>query len=378
MSIAESATPALLLDVSKVAHNLARLRARLAPFGVTLRPHMKTAKSADVFVHLVGAGTPITVSTLKEAEVYAAAGAKDVTYAVGITPDKLDRVGALRMAGCAVSVILDSVAAAEAVAAWSRERGDRLPAFIEIDVDGERAGLQPERAAEIVAVGRALEEGGAELRGVLTHSGGSYAVPGEAAIAAMAETERAAVVAAAGALRAAGLPCPVVSVGSTPTALFARDLTGVTEVRAGVFMFQDLVMAGLGVCPVEDIALSVLASVIGHQPDKGWTLIDAGWMAMSRDRGTAALPVDQGYGLVCDAAGTPFPDHIVIKASQEHGVIAPRPGSGAAPLDLPVGARVRVLPNHACATAAQFGEYLLVDSETPGEVTGTASRFNGW
>lgn len=137
-------------------------------------------------------------------------------------------------------------------------------------------------------------------------------------------------------------------------------------------------MAGLGVCPVEEIALSVLASVIGHQPAKGWTLIDAGWMAMSRDRGTAALPQDQGYGLVCDEHGVPFPDHIVIKASQEHGVIAPRPGSGAKPLDLPLGTKVRVLPNHACATAAQFDAYQLVNVERPGAVVGRAARFNGW
>lgn len=375
MSLAELATPALLLDVAKVRHNLARLKARLAEHGVAFRPHMKTAKSAALYAEVIGTGTPITVSTLKEAEEYAAAGATDVTYAVGITPDKLDRVGALRRSGCAVAVILDSVPAAEAVAAWSRAHGDALPAFVEIDADGQRAGLQARRAAEIVAVGRALVDGGAELRGVLTHAGDSYAVPGAAAIAAMAETERAATVAAAEALRAAGLPCPVVSVGSTPTALFARDLTGVTEVRAGVFMFQDLVMAGLGVCPVEDIALSVLASVIGHQADKGWTLIDAGWMAMSRDRGTAALPVDQGYGLVCDAGGRPLGDHVVIKVSQEHGIVAARAGGAAKPLDLPLGARVRVLPNHACATAAQFQDYVLVEG---GRVVGRAARFNGW
>ena len=93
-------------------------------------------------------------------------------------------------------------------------------------------------------------------------------------------------------LRAAGLPCPEVSVGSTPTALSAERLDGVTEVRAGVYVFFDLVMANIGVCAPQDIALSVLATVIGHQPDKGWAIIDAGWMAMSRDRGTQAQKID--------------------------------------------------------------------------------------
>ncbi len=180
--------------------------------------------------------------------------------------------------------------------------------------------------------------------------------------------------AAAEALRAAGLPCPVVSVGSTPTAHFARDLTGVTEVRAGVYVFFDLVMAGLGVCDLDDIALSVLTTVIGHQP--GWIIVDAGWMAMSRDRGTADQPVDQGYGLVCDLAGRPFGDLIMLRANQEHGIIAVRPGRDAALPDLPIGTRLRILPNHACATGAQFDGYEV--TRAAGGALDHWSRFRGW
>jgi D-serine deaminase-like pyridoxal phosphate-dependent protein len=90
-------------------------------------------------------------------------------------------------------------------------------------------------------------------------------------------------------------------------------------------MFFDLAMAGIGVCSLDDIAISVLASVVGHQRDKGWILIDAGWMAMSRDRGTARLSVDQGYGVVCDLGSNPIPDLIVIDANQEHRVVATVP-----------------------------------------------------
>jgi D-serine deaminase-like pyridoxal phosphate-dependent protein len=193
----------------------------------------------------------------------------------------------------------------------------------------------------------------------------------------MAERERAAAVAAAQILRDAGLPSPVVSVGSTPTALFARDLTGVTEVRAGVFVFFDLVMAGLGVCSTDAIALSVLATVIGHQRDKGWILVDAGWMAMSRDRGTARQAVDQGYGVVCDIDARVYPDLIMTEANQEQGILALRPGSQATLPDLPVGAQVRILPNHACATGAQHDAYQVV---RPGsrDVFARWQRFSGW
>src|SRR4029078_5238800 len=165
-----------------------------------------------------------------------------------------------------------------------------------------------------------------------------------------------------------------VSVGSTPTAHFAENLSGVTEVRAGVFVFQDLVRAGIGVRRVEDIALSVLATVNGHRADKGWTLIDAGWMALSRDRGTAKQPLDPGYGVVWDLDGRPIPDMVVIDSHQEHGVIAHRSG-GKTPA-LPVGSRVRILPHHACATGAQHVSYHVVDGGP--EIVARWERFNGW
>jgi D-serine deaminase-like pyridoxal phosphate-dependent protein len=133
-------------------------------------------------------------------------------------------------------------------------------------------------------------------------------------------------------------------------------------------------MAGIGVCKVEDIALSVLTTVTGYRADKGWILCDAGWMALSRDRGTAKQPVDQGYGLVCDLDGRPIPDLIVSDAHQEHGIITHRAG-GKAP-ELLVGTRVRILPNHACATGAQHDSYGVVDNEL--KVLASWLRFRGW
>ena len=134
-------------------------------------------------------------------------------------------------------------------------------------------------------------------------------------------------------------------------------------------------MAGLGVCRVEDIALSVLATVIGHQREKNWVLVDAGWMALSRDRGTAKQRVDQGYGLVCDARGEVLGDLIVVDANQEHGIVARRDGG---PIDFaafPIGSRLRILPNHACATAAQHCEYQVLQG---GRVRDVWERFGGW
>jgi D-serine deaminase-like pyridoxal phosphate-dependent protein len=369
-------TPCLVLEKSRLIANVERLKRHLRPFGVKFRPHLKTAKSIDVARLVMDAPSgPATVSTLKEAEYFFSHGVSDLLYAVGIAPNKLDHAFDLRRRGANLAIVLDNLEAAQLVAAKSVERRDPLPVLIEIDTDDHRSGIKPPDRA-LILVGNALHAGGAKLRGVMTHAGGSYGLRGQASFMAMAEQERSGIVAAAAALTAAGLPCPEVSVGSTPTAHFACNLTGITEVRAGVFMFSDLVMAGIGVCGVNDLALSVLATVIGHQPDKGWIIVDAGWMAMSRDRGTARLADDQGYGVTCDLSGKPIPDLVMIDANQEHGILAVRPGSQLSPPKLSIGAMVRILPNHACATGAQHDRYYVVDRGRT--VSDIWPRIHGW
>lgn len=369
-------TPALILDEARMDRNIERMRSQMRRLGVSFRPHVKTNKCIDVARRFMETPEgPITVSTLLEADYFAAHGVKDILYAVCIAPNKLDHVMALQDKGVRLSILLDSMETARLLVERAKLAQRSFDVLIEVDSDGHRSGVAPD-AEELVEIGRFLEENGIVVKGVLTHAGSSYDCASVEAIRAMAEQERAAVVHAAQRLRAAGLACPVVSVGSTPTALFAEQLEGVTEVRAGVFVFFDLVMAGLNVCRVDDIALSVLATVIGHQREKGWTILDAGWMAMSRDRGTAKQAVDQGYGLVCDLDGRPLDDFILVGANQEHGIMAHRSGKTDPALHLPVGTQVRILPNHACPTAAQYPSYKVLGADH--EITATWPRFSGW
>lgn len=358
-------TPTLLLDQEKLRANIRRMSERIGDLGCVLRPHVKTNKSIDVVREIIAGGNTdgITVSTLSEAEYFFEHGLDDITYAVGIAPNKLAHVAELIKAGCRLKIILDSVEAARTVVEAGERQGVRYEVLIEIDTDGHRSGMNP-RADELLVVGRLLEEATTtELIGVLTHAGESYECRTPEALLAIAKQERNLSVLAAQRLREAGCEAPVVSIGSTPTALSVDNLDGVTEVRAGVYVFFDLVMAGIGVCETDEVAVSVLASVIGHQKDKGWVITDGGWMAMSRDRGTADQPVDQGYGLVLDASGQSLGDLIMSGANQEHGTISRRSG-GEPPWEaLPIGALVRVLPNHACSTTAQHERYVVVDGD---------------
>jgi D-serine deaminase-like pyridoxal phosphate-dependent protein len=375
-SLASLNTPAALIDLPLMQHNVRRMQACADRLGVAFRPHVKTSKCWQVTQAQLGAGARgITVSTLKEAEQFHAQGITDILYAVGMSPTKLPQALDLLRKGCRLRLLTDNLLSAQAIGRFGQEHGAVFEVLIEIDTDGHRSGIKPDAHA-LIEVGRALHESGAQLGGVMTHAGASYELHTPEALQAMAEQERAGCVHAAERLRAADLPCPVVSVGSTPTALSARHLEGVTELRAGVYVFFDLVMANVGVCTPAEVAMSVLTTVIGHQEEKGWAIVDAGWMAMSRDRGTQHQLQDYGYGQVCDLQGAMLPGYQLGGANQEHGILsragAPDPGIVQR---FPVGTRLRILPNHACATAAQFPAYQVLGPD--GQVQNWP-RFYGW
>jgi D-serine deaminase-like pyridoxal phosphate-dependent protein len=378
MKLDELDTPAALVDVSRMQRNVERMQARMNSLGVRFRPHVKTTKCLEVVRAQLAAGANgITVSTLKEAEVFFAAGVTDILYAVSIVPSKLSRAMALRHRGCDLKLVVDTVPAAAEVAKFCTEQKETLEVWIEVDTDGHRSGIAPEQDT-LLEVGRILHEGGVKLGGVMTHAGSSYELHTPETLVALAEQERSGCVRAAQRLRDAGFPCDAVSVGSTPTALSAEQLDGVSEVRAGVYVFFDLVMHNVGVCSTNDIALSVLTTVIGHQPEKDWVILDAGWMAMSRDRGTSRQTHDFGYGLPCMLDGTPLTDWVFSSANQEHGILAPAYGAQRRQnleACFPVGTKLRILPNHACSTGAQFPEYHALSAD--GETT-VWSRFHGW
>jgi D-serine deaminase-like pyridoxal phosphate-dependent protein len=365
MKLADLPTPCLVLDRGILVRNIGTMARALARHGVPLRPHMKTAKSIDV-ARLATAGQPggITVSTLAEAEYFAGHGIADILYAVGITPQKLDQVAKLNSVGAAVIVLTDDLDAADAIA--SHARPPRT--LIEIDTGESRGGIAPDDDMLLEIAARL----GTSLAGVMTHAGHSYAGRSLDDMRRIAEAERAGVVRAAERLRSAGHVAPIVSMGSSPTALHAQSLVGVTEVRAGVYMFGDLFQAEIGTHGLDDIALTVLTSVIGRRP--GQLLVDAGGLALSKDRSTEAAPKDYGFGLVLDLDGRrSLGEAIVRRAYQEHGVVQADPRH---PLDLPIGARLRIAPNHTCMTAAAHDRYCIVEGGD--EVLAIWSRVNGW
>jgi D-serine deaminase-like pyridoxal phosphate-dependent protein len=157
-----------------------------------------------------------------------------------------------------------------------------------------------------------------------------------------------------------GLTVPVVSIGSTPTMSAIDNLEGITEIRPGNYIFFDAFQATLGSCSFDDCALTVLAAVVHRDTQRRKIVVDAGAIALSKDRGAIEIDANCGYGRVFDLAGNDL-DLRVESLSQEHGTIFVEDRMKFNRLQ--VGSRVRILANHSCLTAAQHSHYHVLENE---------------
>ncbi|MGO1117698.1 alanine racemase [Rhodovibrionaceae bacterium A322] len=369
-------TPRLILDKTRLETNAAAFQARARDMDIRLRPHLKTSKSARVArTALAGTCTGVTVSTLREAEYFAQEGFTDILYAVGITPNKFAHVKRLiEQQKADLLLLTDSLVVAQAAAEFAERENCPLSFLIEVDCGEHRGGL-PSDCEELLQIARVLEASPAiTFKGVMTHAGHSYGTDDIAEVKKIAEKERLTAVLAAARLSHIGISSEIVSAGSTPTFLFAESFDGLTEMRCGVYLFYDLAQYSRNICSLEDIALSVLATVIGHNRQGQSLVVDAGAFALTKDLGANRFLPDAGYGLLCDPdTMEPLGKLAVNIVHQEHGTVAVPDDSW---FDcLPIGSQVRILPNHACATASAYSDYLVIEGS---DVIGSWPRVNGW
>jgi D-serine deaminase-like pyridoxal phosphate-dependent protein len=338
-------TPSLLLDVDIMARNIARMQERMESLGVSLRPHMKTHKCIEIGTRQRDAGARgITVSTFPEAVAFAHAGFKDITWAFPLPP-----VYALKAAElaetCTFRVVVDSMDAKEHLDKAARATGASLHVWLKVDCGYHRAGVDP-RSPEAEKLVKALSNSKTLLfDGIMSHSGHAYHGHTTEEILEVARSERDVMLEFAEEMRSKGYTIPAISIGSTPAMSVIDSLDGIDEVRPGNYVFYDYTMAMLGVCGVEDCALTVLASVISHQPNAHHVVTDAGALA---------LPVYEDYGKKRLYA------HLHMGAlSQEHGKLIATDKTHLQG-KFHVGERVRILEHHSCLTAAQFDQYIVV------------------
>jgi D-serine deaminase-like pyridoxal phosphate-dependent protein len=356
-------TPAAIVDRDRLEANTARIAERVARLGARLRPHVKTHKCVEAARRQIrGHFGGITVSTLAEARFFAEAGFRDITYAVPVSVHRLTDAVEIARRLDAFHLLLDHPSTFAALEECARAQTLRLSAFLKVDCGYHRAGVDP-NAAEAVALARRMASSPhVDFRGILTHAGHSYHAKTADEIRAFAEEERSVMARFAQVLARNGAPPPEVSVGSTPTISLGESLEGVTEARPGNYVFYDRFQVAVGSCSVENVAFTVLTTVLGHYPERNEILVDAGGLALSRDEGPTHVDAECGFGSLFSAdMRKSYPSLRIHSLSQEHGKIR-----GDLPIDydeLRVGTRLRIVPNHSCLSAALFERYHVVRGE---------------
>lgn len=350
-SIDDLPTPALVVDLDVLEANLREMQERCDRLGVALRPHVKTHKCVEIGRMQLEAGARgITVATLEEARAFADAGFDDLTWAFPVIPGRIGEAAAIAERA-SLGLLVDSIEAVDALEA----EGFPFGVWLKVDCGYHRAGVDPDGDLAI-GIARRLEGSDTlAFAGILTHSGHAYHARSDAERARIAAEERDVMAAVRDRLAGEGIEVRAVSVGSTPAMTAAVDLTGVAEARPGNYAYFDATQVALGSCAVADCALTVVATVVSSSPAAGRSVVDAGALALSKDagRGNGGAP-SMGAIYADYEAKAIRGDARLVSLSQEHGQV------DAA---LPVGARVRILPNHSCLTGACFDTVHAVRGE---------------
>ncbi len=340
MPVADIPTPALVVDLDRMERNIAAWQAMADRNGTKLRPHIKTHKTTAIALQQLAAGAcGIAAAKPTEAEVFVAAGCDDVAIAYPtVGPDKWARVARLaRGARLTVNVDSDHQARGLSEAAVAEHVSFRV--HIEIDTGLNRVGIAQDDYPAVAAFARLLMSlPGIELDGVTTHRGKFSERLAQMTNAEAGHEEGQILVDLADRLRADGFPIRNVAAGGTITGPGVAEVPGVTEVRAGTYVFYDAMQVGYGAATPDDVALSILATVVSTRR-AGWTTVDAGSKTFSGDRGGVA---NVGADEISRAVDV---DAAVMRVTEEHGMV--RLGAG---VSVEVGQKLRFTPYHVCTS----------------------------
>ena len=366
-------TPCAVLDLARVRRNAERVAEIATRNNVRLRPHIKTHKCIEVArIQTEGFDGGVTVSTLAEARAFAGNGFSDITYAVPVETGKFGEVVEIVRGGTKLTLLTDDGETVAALDTAARDANVQFDMFVKIDCGYHRCGVEPQTTEAVDIPRRVSDATNLHFAGILTHAGHSYNVRTKDEILEIARQERNRMVEHAERLRGLGIEVPTVSIGSTPTITHVDHLEGIDEIRPGNYIFFDAFQATIGSCTFEDAALSVLASVVHRDASRNKLIVDAGAIALSKDRGAVDIDATCGYGRVLDIDGNETGMR-VGSLSQEHGVMtAP---DEATFNRFKVGDRVRILANHSCLTAAQHSYYNVLDE---GEIVDRWAIHSGW
>ncbi|WEK51296.1 MAG: alanine racemase [Candidatus Kaistia colombiensis] len=359
------ATPGLVLDLDVLDRNLDEMAAIARSAGVELFPHAKTHRMADAGRRQIERGAHgLCVAKLGEAEAFADAGIERLFVANPIFGAE-NGARALALSRRADALFAtDSLAAAASIGAVFAAAGETARMMLAIDSGLGREGVTPAKAVDVAKSIAAAP--GVDLVGIYTHEGATYGAKDRADLEARAVAAGELMVDVAKAIRAAGIALPIVSLGASASARAVAHVPGVTQIRPGIYAFNDVGQIALGNATLDSVAVRVIGTVVSH-PDPDRACIDAGSKSLSTDLVPAAAHRDEypGMGLIVNAPGW-----IIEKMSEEHGWLRWH-GEGE-PTPLPVGIRLEIVPNHVCMAFAMLRRAAILRD---GKLAGTWEGF---
>jgi D-serine deaminase-like pyridoxal phosphate-dependent protein len=370
VQITDLPTPAVVIDISRLARNIDAMQRAADAAGMRLRPHAKTHKLPSIAKQQIARGAAgICCAKPSEAEVFADAGIEDIRIPYPVHPSKAARILPL-LDLTRLSIIVDDPEVATAWAEVIAKAGKRLDVLVKVDVGFHRCGVDPAspEAPHLISLVAGLP--GLRLRGILSHAGHGYHAGSETALRMIAEEEVNAMTRLAAHMRKRGVAIDEISVGSTPTARFTLKHKGLTELRPGNYVYFDRTQVGLGAASVDDCALTVLTTVVAKHP--GRIILDAGSKTLTNDGARGFTPL-AGYGALSpspDPAVQPHDGFAIERLSEEHATV--RVAAGAP--ELKIGDRVRVIPNHSCVVSNLVDTVHLLDGEAVAESVPVAAR----
>jgi D-serine deaminase-like pyridoxal phosphate-dependent protein len=331
--------------------------------GVGLWPHSKTHKSLAVAALQREHGIAgLTAATTREAETFAAGGVEDILIAYPpVGPARLARVIELSKR-VRLRVVLDNADTVAALDSACRKAGTEVGYLWEVECGAGRIGTEPGAGAARVIAPIAERTRSARFAGLMAFAGHAYAASGPEEIGAIAEQEGRAVRDTAAALADKGVQATALSVGTTPTSHMLEREGSVTEIRPGNYVFYDATQVTLGVVAPERCALSVLGTVVAR-PSAHRLILDTGSKALAAEK---LSPLSPGFGFVRG-----HPELLVERLYEEHAIV-----TCEAPSAIPLGARLAVVPNHACACVNLHERMLVVEDGAVVDVWSVDAR--GW
>jgi len=368
--ITDLSTPQVLVDRSRLVANIARTQSAVTSVHLRLRPHAKTHKSPVIAQWQMNqGGVGICCAKVGEAEIFADFGIPDIRLAYPVSPANADRLLRL-MDRARVSIAVDHLAIARQWSDLMQHAGRRLDVLVKVDVGFHRCGIDPKPPGSTRFIRQVAALPGLKVKGLMSYTGQAYSATSDSDLAQMVEAEARTLRIITENAEEAGVAIEEVSVGSTPTFRFNLQQRGVTELRAGSYIYGDRTQVAFGAMSLEDCALTVVATVVS-MPAKDRLVLDCGSKTLGLDP-VRGFGVNRGYGIICATMETERPDEnlLIDQLSEEYAVVK----VVGRPTDLGPGDKVRILPNHACVVSNLTDCIHLVEGQDVVETLPVAAR----